>query len=556
MTGKIEAGEMALMRIFSDDFVFEIPHYQRPYDWTQKETEDLIADVEEAMGNAKEVSGISPYFLGSIVLIKQPENPKSEVVDGQQRLTTLTIMFSVLRELADDVDKPNLDRYIRERGDKFAGTNDQYRLKIRGRDRDFFSENIQDNRNLLGFLSGPEPKGDSRQLMKENANLLWERLSKFSPAKRDRLTSFLVQRCFLVIVTATDRSSAYRVFSVMNARGRNLSPTDILKAQIIGPMSGHDRENYTEKWENIEEDMGREAFREVFQYVYIIKEKRRPPQGLEQGYTEDILPATNGPNFVDEVLAPYSDAYTIVTTTGVPELKSDHAINRTLANLRLLDNSDWVPVAMECVKLWNKDVPALTSVLRDVERLAYASFVTRTWRDDRISRWSRVLQEIEDGSDLTCDDSDLQLDIGERAEVVSALNGTIPRVARRALLLRLDGLIAGAGAEYSRKIISVEHVIPENPDKHSKWLRDFPDDEVRQNWTNRVANLLLLSIRRNARASNHDFERKKSEYFKRGNVTPFAITTEILNEPEWTVAVLQRRQKEIIRRLSTEWRLA
>ena len=555
MTGKIEAKEMELMRIFSDDFVFEIPPYQRPYDWTPEETEDLISDIEAAMGEPTDIAQVSPYFLGSIVLIKMDGYPNSEVVDGQQRLTTLTIMFGVLRELADASVKQNLDRYIREKGDVFAGTSDQHRLKVRDRDREFFAGNVQEEGKLLGFLAGPQPSSDTRILMKENAQHLWDRLSAFSPDKRDWLTTFLIQKCFLVVVTASDKTSAYRVFSVLNARGRNLSPTDILKAQIIGPMQPEESERYTEEWENIEEDMGRDSFREVFQHVYMIKQRRRPPQGLEQGYTEDILPEYPGSKFIDDVLAPYSDAYAVVAETGIADSSGADA-NRIFANLRLLDNSDWVPVATECVKLWIDDVPLLTSTLRDVERLAYSLFVTRTWRDKRISRWSRVLQELEEGSDLTGEDSDLQLDIGERAEVVSALNGTIPRVAQRALLLRLDGLIAGEGAEYSRKIISVEHVLPGNPDKCSQWVRDFPDSEARESWTNRLANLLLLSIRRNASASNHEFDRKKREYFKKGNVTPFAITTEIIDESEWTTEVLKRRQKEIIRRLSSEWRLA
>lgn len=555
MPDNIAATEMELMRIFSDDFIFEIPPYQRPYDWTQEETEDLVADLETAMGECTDVTQVPPYFLGSIVLIKSPDEPNAEVVDGQQRLTTLTIMFSVLRELIDDAYKSNVDRYIREKGDRFAGTSDQYRVKLRDRDRQFFADNVQDDKRLRGFISGSEPTSDSRLLMRDNAKHLLDRLSSFSSAKRDRFTSFLVRRCYLVVVTTTDKNAAYRVFSVMNTRGRNLSPTDIFKAQIIGPMEPDERDRCTEEWENIEENMGRDSFREVFQHVYMIKQRRRPPQGLEQGYTDDILPTYSGNEFIESVLAPYSDAYQIVTESGILGNPSADDINRILANLRLLDNADWIPVAMECVKLWIEDLSILTSILRDVERLAYALFVLRTWRDKRISRWARVLQELDAGKDLTRDESPLQLEIGERGEVITALNGTIPKVARKALLLRLDGLRAGEGAEYSHKIISVEHVLPVNPDANSQWMIDFPDLAIRLDWTNRLANLLLLSIRRNASANNRDFDVKKGEYFKNGNVTPFAITTEIIDEPEWTIEALERRQKDIVERLAQDWRL-
>ena len=82
----IEAGQKALKDIFlGDTYRFEIPSYQRPYSWTTREARELLDDVIEAMGD-----GQDDYFLGSFVLVKQPSEKHAEVVDGQQRLTTLT----------------------------------------------------------------------------------------------------------------------------------------------------------------------------------------------------------------------------------------------------------------------------------------------------------------------------------------------------------------------------------------------------------------------------------------------------------------------------------
>ena len=94
----IEAHEQTVGQVFGDGYAFEIPAYQRPYAWEEDHERELLNDVLDAMDNAESRGGV--YFLGSIVLIKAPNDPQSRVIDGQQRLTTLTILLSILRERA------------------------------------------------------------------------------------------------------------------------------------------------------------------------------------------------------------------------------------------------------------------------------------------------------------------------------------------------------------------------------------------------------------------------------------------------------------------------
>ena len=145
---------------------------------------------------------------------------------------------------------------------------------------------------------------------------------------------------------------------------------------------------------------------------------------------------------------------------------------------------------------------------------------------------------------ITARYSSLQM---KKKAIVRALDGpvyTLPRVPQP-LLLRLDSLSADEGARYHHSVISIEHVLPQNPDTESQWCRWFPDDEERAQWTHRLANLVLLSRRKNAAASNWDFETKKSRYFQHDRVAPFALTTQVLTESEWTPEVLERRQSEL-----------
>ncbi len=561
MQNTFEAKEVALGKLFDNDYLFRMPVYQRPYSWTPEETEELLNDL---LGAMEDETTAEPYFLGSIVLIARPDSRKHEVIDGQQRLTTLTMLFCVLRELTDDDDKrSSLDERIRERRDVFAGRRDRFRLEIRERDQDFFHDNVQVSGKIADFVEkGSVHVSDSRKLIFDNAHFLYSKLSGLSHEQRDALSQFVITRCYLVVVSAYNRDSAHRIFSVLNARGRDLTPTDILKSDVIGEIPGNRADEYTNLWEDIEDELGRDKFRELFAHIFVIETGNRFHRELSKAFKEDVLVRVNGIEFVDETLVPYAKAFKVVT--GVEEYESNvHAedVNRMLGYLNRLDNEDWIPVAMVFYDK-HKDAPAtLLRLLTELDRLAYAMLVIGTRRDPRILRYRPVLSSaLREESDLAETIEKIQLSDDERRDVVALLDDPIYRprpVSRfaRPLLLRLDSVLARAdGATYDHKIITVEHVLPQSPDDESEWVRTFNEDD-REEWTHRLANLVLLSRSKNSRANNYDFRRKKTEYFQRSNVTNFAITTQVVSETAWTPRVLKRRQEALIDALKTEWRL-
>ncbi len=371
------------------------------------------------------------------------------------------------------------------------------------------------------------------------------------------MARFLDQRCYLVVVSSSDIDSAYRIFSVMNDRGLNLSPTDILKAEIIGLLPENRRSTYTKKWDDLEEGLGRENFRNLFAHIRMIYMQSKQQQTLAQEFRESILTQTEtkGGKFIDDVLIPSSESYLIVLNGIAQDTKNAEEVNKYLRYLRRLDNSDWVPPAIAFFKRYENNFDAILKFARDLERLAYALFIRRARINERISRYVDVLRSIEKGYDLY-EEASLQLQDQEKSEVLEALGGPIYKTRFcKPLLLRLDSLLADAGARYDHKIISVEHVLPQDPSPGSKWLELFPCEEERKNWTHKIANLLLLSRSTNTKAQNYEFERKKREYFEKRVVTTFALTSQVLNESEWTVDVLEKRQRELLEKLKKEWRL-
>ncbi|MCI0558574.1 MAG: HNH endonuclease family protein, partial [Nitrososphaera sp.] len=120
----------------------------------------------------------------------------------------------------------------------------------------------------------------------------------------------------------------------------------------------------------------------------------------------------------------------------------------------------------------------------------------------------------------------------------------------------LDAELSEGEASYKFSTITVEHVLPQNPTPNSIWMKWFLNLEERERNVHRLGNLVLLSRKKNSQAQNYDFEIKKQKYFstKKG-ISPFALTTQVLQQKEWTPEVIEQRQKKLIDVLKKIWRL-
>ena len=300
------------------------------------------------------------------------------------------------------------------------------------------------------------------------------------------------------------------------------------------------------------------AFGNLFGHIRMVFAKDKVRRNLQDEFRDVVLKDRLGTDFIDSILEPYADAYERVLGESSEHPDDAGEFGAYLDYLHRLDNRDWTPPAMAFFHSNPHNLEQISRFIKDLERLAYGLFITRANVNERISRYAAVLQAIErGGDDIWLEDSPLQLNPDEKNDIERILDGPVYSLHRvpLPLLLRLDSLVAEAGASYDRSGISIEHVLPQNPPEGSQWYQWFPDDEERAYWTHRLANLVLLSRRKNGSASNWGFKRKKDEYFQKGNVTPFALTTQVLKAEEWTPAVLKERQNDLVNRLKREWRL-
>ncbi|OZM79676.1 DUF262 domain-containing protein [Pseudonocardia sp. MH-G8] len=557
MVKKLEAHERQISKVLCSDYDLTVPAYQRPYAWEPEQAQELLDDLVLALDHSPE----EPYFLGSIVLVKKDESPDCDIIDGQQRLTTLTILLAVLRELSLNKNiADGLDKRILEPGDDLQDIETKPRLALRPRDRVFFRKHVQEPGGLHALVAEPGPitTNDAQVALRANAKIYYDLLSGWTDNRRTALAKLVDKWTYLVVVTTPDLDSAHRIFSVMNDRGLDLRPTDNFKARVIGEIPEADRSYYNGKWEDAEQELGRDAFSSLFAHIRMIFAKQRAPRELLREFPEQVLDhySKRSKEFVDDILEPYADAYAVLLGQSYKANTGAEAVNLWLKRLAQLDNVDWQPPALWALRKHGNDPQWLVRFLTDLERLAASLLIRRVGPTERQQRYGLLLRALEGGSGLRA--QPLALSDLEQADMLRLLGGEIYQQARvrRYVLLRLDEELANApGVSYDHKIITVEHVLPQNPSASSTWRRVF-NDRQRAYWTHRIANLVLLNRTKNAQAQNYDFAVKKEKYFtgKKG-VVAFALTSQVINLRDWTPELLEQRQRAAMQLLADTWNL-
>lgn len=564
MAKTLEAQDKLVREIFEGSYQFEIPDYQRPYAWTTEQAGELFDDLISAMQEVHVTGTASQYFLGSIVLIKNDREPKSSVVDGQQRLTTLTMLFAVLREAIPNAAEDITD-FLYKKGKVSLGEKNEYRLIAREEDADFFRTNIQEPGGITQLIASTDKLEDSRLRYRENTMLLLEKAKALQPADLISLWQFLANDCSLVVISTPDLEAAYRIFSVLNNRGLDLAPIDIIKAQVLGLIrttAGDDKSRaYAKEWIRIESSLGRDAFGDLFGHIRTIYAKQKQRATLVKEFQEHVTEYRNPLDLVDKVIKPYAEVWDFVRNADFEATEYAEAINEHLSWLNRVDFKDWVPPALVYFKRFRQKPKLLAEFFNSLERLTYFLLVTKVVVNERIETFSALTKEIEptDFSGELATLNTMALTDKQKREFAVGLDGDIYRnlpKARMALILRLESLLRAPGVQL-QNAVSLEHVLPQTPPDGSDWIKWFPNEDEREGWTHRLANLVPLDRNKNSSASNYDFAKKKDVYFKgKGQASPFVLTQDVRSETEWTPALLAKRQKRLVGVLIGHWNLA
>jgi uncharacterized protein with ParB-like and HNH nuclease domain len=296
---KLNVDQKTIMLLFSDkksDFL--IPDYQRPYAWDESQCQTLWDDIFTFAfpdNNYQKFEKNEEYFLGSIVTFEN-ENNKKEVIDGQQRLTTLMLLlrafYAKFNNMQDDNSKSTRDRIAQclWKTDEF-GKADLNVLKI---DSEVATDNDKDE--FLDILKTGIVNKEQKSNYAKNYTFFQQKIDIFLneyPSYFAYLPARILGNCILLPIEAESQDTALRIFTTLNNRGLPLSDADIFKAQFYKLCNTKsEKDDFIEKWKELEEKSGK-IFRplngipmdELFtRYMYFTRSK----QGIKSSTTEAL----------------------------------------------------------------------------------------------------------------------------------------------------------------------------------------------------------------------------------------------------------------------------
>lgn len=241
--------------------IFEVPQFQREYSWGSDEVSDFWNDMK---GNIDSET----YFIGLMILTE--EESRKHVVDGQQRLITLTLLATALYYEARQRGRSALADRIQAdflRSIDYDSDKTDPRVRLSDRDDDSTFQHILDN----GVAPNVTDEESVSYRMKKSYEFIQEKLREdlsSDPFKRlGRWTDFLTNKLYFAVFVHPDPSSAYQVYEVINTRGKELTTADLLKNYILSQTAQHLRQARYEQWQSVSKQFPADGTNNFVQYI-------------------------------------------------------------------------------------------------------------------------------------------------------------------------------------------------------------------------------------------------------------------------------------------------
>jgi hypothetical protein len=267
--------------LFSQDRFFRIPSYQRPFSWDDENFDDLVLDTKDADRGTK-------YFLGTVVLHKEDDGTFA-VVDGQQRFTSLLILLACLRDAIDDHQyKSGVQDKILQQKSVIDGIPERVRLEVR--DRDTFQKVIVNQGGTFTTFDTKLTAPGKRYV--DAARIFHQRIGELSQEQKQELATFINQKCVFISLQADNFEQAFRLFEIVNDRGKQLRRIDVLKSLNIAPsvISLETlRNRIAQTWESVEDELGEDAFESIFFLIRLILLRDKPQADLLSEFQNRIF---------------------------------------------------------------------------------------------------------------------------------------------------------------------------------------------------------------------------------------------------------------------------
>lgn len=569
----------SINNVFVRDIKYIIPAYQRPYSWEsigKSDANDQINNMWDDfydfyLKNNEE----QEYFFGSIVVYKEKEG--FQVVDGQQRLTSLLLLFAAMKcflmeseKIVEPENEKPLVNFIQDAlrtiddtlyNKESLSLSSTLKVKIQRVGPENFDKILNDSVSCKDKTSINQIEDKNRTIAERyfnNRDFLVEQLKKiflqneqftFEKAKEfDKFWAFLRTRISIVFIQTTNFETAYNIFEVLNNRGLPLTNLDLFKNFFISEFG----EGSEKKWDYLEKSYHLSSdFLGRFVESKNGSQLRKSAFNEIKSYYDNIRVVGNKHKiFYDEL---ESDLKYFTMITHENEI-IDKNIKYEVKFAKLLGNERYtINYLMAVFRAFEYDgqknqEELLEHIKKYVKMRLY--ILLKPFKRFSSSPIYSAIKEL-NSKKLNSDElkEHLELSKEESNELKKLISGDIKDndiakllIAKYVFESYVDDDLVEQELIFDKA--TLEHIIPQKPEKGSNWFKDF-DSKFRTKYTYRIGNFTLLTSKINSKAKNYSFSQKKSEYEK----TNLSITRDIAQLEHITPKYIEERHNKIVKRL-------
>lgn len=559
---KIESNDSHLRDILKDELYYQIPIYQRPYQWTEENCEKLLDDLFFNYENDRE----GDYFCGSLVLIAISEDSKVktyDVVDGQQRLSTFILLAKVLATLFLERLTEESKEYLQESLNSRHGKKDRLNFNAIG-----FNSKKDFQYALTSFNDAPISNNKNNYL--KNAVCLKNYLRKKEIEDINDFIEWLYFKVVFITITCPDADKALRIFNVLNARGLALNATDIFKGELLKHAKEHEQEEFISRWNALSQKCS---------------DNDLAIETLFSWYLNYLNPVTSGEKMEKRLVTWFKN----LNKTPLEYLKGVEDFYNAYCEVlemqdryaHLLSYKDDVHlIVILCASLLHRysesEIEALKELLVKFYYQDWVAGQTKTTRSQTCCNIINALKEKKSVENIASimkkyfKDKNITQRFKENLQdsnlytkfYFAGKSGKRNSWLKPILILANYFMNDDDCPTYIKmdNDLHVERILPQNPDPSSQWVKDFSEEE-RELYTHSLANLTLLGGKKNTKALsqvlNQDFKEKKEIYMGKpvalDNKKTFKVMTcydmtknDVCHYTEWTPKSLEKRKEELI----------
>lgn len=555
-------------QLLGNGISYRVPPFQRDYSWTENEWDDLWQDI---LGLFEE-GGEPGHYMGYLVL-QSSDNKRFDIIDGQQRITTISILILAglghLKDLVTaGVDSERNEKRKEQLLGSYIGYLDPVSLVSTSK-LVLNRHNDQFYRTYLAPLENLPQRGlnASERLLRKTFLWFKDKIKGRFGAENDsgtRLTAFidsLVDKLFFTVITVTDELNAYKVFETLNARGVRLSATDLLKNYLFSIVSAGDRhevemKSIEDRWEHIVGLLGSESFPEFLRVFWNSRNKLVRKSDLFKTIRKGVSTRDTAFELLRNLDA-FAEVYASIRDPGDGVWTKKE--KRSLLHLRMFKVRQPIAMLLACYRqFFENDRASFSKILNAVATISFRYNVIcnlQTHEQERL--YNRIALRISNKNFTTA------------REVIDALRDVYPddntfknafmekelkttdsrnKKVVRYILYSIEKQRSGQDFDIESAIYSLEHILPENPSEEWSYIDDTKQDRI----IYRLGNMTLLEAQKNRDVGNSSYEIKRDSYRQ----STFQITQAVAEHYDtWDELKIEARQKKMADIAASIWRM-